>query len=63
MWSKCKHLPLVLDDISYVRRDQAETSVLFELIAERNPRVRIVDLSAARRRSLQTAQMITGYRM
>ncbi len=26
---------LVLDDLSYVRRDQAETSVLFELIAER----------------------------
>jgi hypothetical protein len=25
---------LVLDDVSYVRRDQAETSVLFELIAE-----------------------------
>ncbi|MGJ7512649.1 IS21-like element helper ATPase IstB [Variovorax sp. GT1P44] len=29
---------LVLDDISYVRRDQAETSVLFELIAERYER-------------------------
>jgi DNA replication protein DnaC len=26
---------LILDDVSYVRRDQAETSVLFELIAER----------------------------
>jgi DNA replication protein DnaC len=26
---------LILDDISYVRRDQPETSVLFELIAER----------------------------
>jgi DNA replication protein DnaC len=26
---------LVLDDLSYVRRDQPETSVLFELIAER----------------------------
>lgn len=26
---------LVLDDLSYVRRDQAETSVLFELIAQR----------------------------
>ena len=26
---------LILDDLSYVRRDQAETSVLFELIAER----------------------------
>jgi DNA replication protein DnaC len=25
---------LILDDLSYVRRDQAETSVLFELIAE-----------------------------
>ena len=24
---------LILDDISYVRKDQAETSVLFELIA------------------------------
>ena len=28
----------MLDDISYVRRDQAETSVLFELIAERYER-------------------------
>ena len=26
---------LILDDLSYVRREQAETSVLFELIAER----------------------------
>ena len=26
---------LILDDLSYVRRDQAKTSVLFELIAER----------------------------
>lgn len=26
---------LILDDLSYVRRDQAETSVLFELIAQR----------------------------
>jgi DNA replication protein DnaC len=29
---------LILDDFSYVRRDQAETSVLFELIAERYER-------------------------
>lgn len=29
---------VILDDISYVRRDQAETSVLFELIAERYER-------------------------
>ena len=29
---------LILDDISYVRPDQAETSVLFELIAERDER-------------------------
>jgi len=29
---------LALDDLSYVRRDQAETSVLFELIAERYER-------------------------
>ena len=29
---------LILDDLSYVRRDQAETSVLFELISERNER-------------------------
>jgi DNA replication protein DnaC len=29
---------LVLDDLSYVRRDQAETSALFELIAERYER-------------------------
>ena len=36
---------LVLDDISYVRRDQSETSVLFELIAERYER-RSVALTA-----------------
>ena len=29
---------LIADDFSYVRRDQAETSVLFELIAERYER-------------------------
>ena len=29
---------LILDDFSYVRRDQAETSVLFELISERYER-------------------------
>ena len=29
---------LILDDLSYVRRDQTETSVLFELIAERYER-------------------------
>ena len=29
---------LILDDLRYVRRDQAETSVLFELIAERYER-------------------------
>jgi len=29
---------LILDDLSYVRRDQLETSVLFELIAERYER-------------------------
>ncbi len=29
---------LILDDVSYVRRDQAETSALFELIAERYER-------------------------
>ncbi len=29
---------LILDDLSYIRRDQAETSVLFELIAERYER-------------------------
>ena len=29
---------LILDDLSYVRRDQAETSVLFELMAERYER-------------------------
>ena len=29
---------LILGDLSYVRRDQAETSVLFELIAERYER-------------------------
>lgn len=30
--------PLILDDISYVRKDQAETSALFELIAARYER-------------------------
>ena len=29
---------MILDDLSYARRDQAETSVLFELIAERYER-------------------------
>lgn len=29
---------MILDDLSYVRRDQAETSVLFELISERYER-------------------------
>jgi DNA replication protein DnaC len=29
---------LILDDLSYMRRDQAETSVLFELISERYER-------------------------
>jgi DNA replication protein DnaC len=33
-----KHDLLVLDDISYVRKDQAETSAMFELIAERYER-------------------------
>jgi len=32
-YNKC-HL-LILDDLAYVRKDQAETSVLFELIAAR----------------------------
>ena len=30
--------PTLLDDLSYVRKDQAETSVQFELIAERYER-------------------------
>lgn len=29
---------IIVDDLSYVRKDQAETSVLFELIAERYER-------------------------
>jgi len=29
---------IILDDLSYVRKDQTETSVLFELIAERYER-------------------------
>jgi DNA replication protein DnaC len=33
---------LILDDLSYVRRNQAETSVLFELIAERYERKSLV---------------------
>ena len=32
---------LILDDLSYVKRDQAETSVLFELISERYERKRL----------------------
>ena len=48
-WGQLQRLPqelarldrfdlLILDDLSYVRRDQAETSVLFELISERYER-------------------------
>ena len=33
-----KHHLLILDDIAYVRKDQAETSVLFELISYRYER-------------------------
>jgi DNA replication protein DnaC len=33
---------LVLDDLGYVRKDQAETSVLFELIAERYERKSLI---------------------
>lgn len=33
---------LILDDLSYVRRDQAETSVLFELIAAYYERKRLL---------------------
>lgn len=33
---------LILDDLGYVRKDQAETSVLFELIAERYERRSII---------------------
>jgi len=33
-----KYQLLILDDIAYVTKDQAETSVLFELIATRNER-------------------------
>jgi hypothetical protein len=33
-----KYQPLILDDIAYVTKDQAETSVLFELIATRYER-------------------------
>src|SRR6185312_4677992 len=37
--AKLDHFDLIiLDDLSYVRKDQAETSVLFELIAERYER-------------------------
>jgi DNA replication protein DnaC len=39
MLAKLDHFDLIiLDDLSYVRKDQAETSVLFELIAERYER-------------------------
>jgi DNA replication protein DnaC len=33
---------LILDDLGYVRKDQAETTVLFELIAERYERKSLV---------------------
>jgi hypothetical protein len=33
-----------LDDLSYGRKDQAETSALFELIAERDDQVEAVEL-------------------
>ncbi len=33
-----KHHLLILDDIAYVTKDQAETSVIFELIAARYER-------------------------
>lgn len=33
---------LVLDDLGYVRKDQAETTVLFELIAERYERKSLI---------------------
>jgi DNA replication protein DnaC len=39
MLAKLDHFDLIiLDDLSYVRKDQAETSVLFELVAERYER-------------------------
>ena len=36
---------LVLDDLGYVRKDQAETNVLFELIAERYERCSLITTS------------------
>jgi DNA replication protein DnaC len=33
---------LILDDLGYVRKDQAETAVLFELIAERYERESLI---------------------
>jgi len=33
-----KYRPLILDDIAYVTKDQAEANVLFELIAARDER-------------------------
>ena len=40
-----KHHLLVLDDIAYVSKDRAETSVLFELIGSRYERPLIADRS------------------
>jgi DNA replication protein DnaC len=37
---------IILDDLSYVRKDQAETSVLFELIAERYERRSLLIITA-----------------
>lgn len=38
---------LIFNDVSYARRDQAETSVLFELIAERYERKSIAPTAKA----------------
>jgi DNA replication protein DnaC len=61
---------LILDDISYVRKDQAETSVLFELIAERYERRSIlitatstaVSVSEPRRKQQGKAEAAPGVR-
>nr|WP_280174580.1 hypothetical protein [Caballeronia concitans] len=37
---------IILDDLSYARKDQLKTSVLFELIAERNERKGLLTMAA-----------------
>jgi hypothetical protein len=53
-----------IDDLSYVRRDQTESSVLFELNSERYERKSIVCSRSARpQHSTHLEKMLQGYPM